>query len=527
MVRMHIEFTRARSARNADRGASFLPPFTVKRFLGGCFATVVLLGGLIAAGCSSSNPMEPPPSAASGPRRCEAGTLGIEARPITRQLRKRLKLPEDVRGAAVVQALPDGPAAAAGIRPDDIVQEIGSARIANDCDFVDAAYNRTCDPVRLVLWRAGATVEVSLVPFEQEAYFRDLCLNGVAAGCYRQARTLWYRNRDNDRELAFGVYQNACVAGSAEGCAEEGLRLLKDRPDRAQEGVVALQRSCELGSGAGCTHLAFLYATGSNSLVKRDDRRATPLYVKGCDLGDALGCYNAGLMSDDGRGVPRDASRAAARYEEACEMGSSAGCTNLGFLYEHGRGVRKDPARAVALYQRGCEGTSCQRSNLNGCVNVGRAYRDGIGVEKNATRAASVFQDACNRKPDPEDINSEANRARACSLLGGLYLAGDGVATDLAKGRELSELGCERGDSFGCFNASAVYSQGSGVEKDAARAAVFLDKACQAGDAEGCHYLAAAYENATGVPRDRRRAADLYRKACDLGYQPACSRKPR
>jgi TPR repeat protein len=459
---------------------------------------------------------------------CEGGgTLGIEARPISRQLRKKLKLPDNVRGAAVAQVLPDGPAAAADIRPDDIVQDIGAARIGNDCDFADAAYNRSCDPVRVLLWRGGAAVEAKLVPVMQEPFFDRLCRAGVAAGCFRPARSVWSRTREGDRDRAFGLYQNACVTGSAEACAEEGLRFFKEKVDRAQEAVVALQRSCDIGSGAGCTHLAFLYATGSGALVKKDDRRATPLYVKGCDLGDALGCYNAGLMSDEGRGVARDHSRAAARYEEACEMGSSAACTNLGFLYENGRGVGKDRARAVALYQRGCDGTSCQRSNLNGCVNVGRAYRDGIGVEKNAARAASVFQEACNRKPDPEDVNPEENRSRACSLLGALYLAGDGIATDLTKGRELSELGCERGDSFGCFNAAAVFAAGTGIEKDAAKAATFLDKACRGGDGEGCHDLGAAYEKGTGVARDRRRAADLYRKACELGFQPACAKKVR
>ena len=126
----------------------------MNRFLDGFSAAIVLFGGLLAVGCASSSPVEPPPPGATARARCEAGTLGIEPRPITRQLRKKLKLPEDLRGAAVAQVFPDGPAAAAGIRPDDIVEEIGAARIGNDCDFVDAAYNRSCDPVRVVLWRA-------------------------------------------------------------------------------------------------------------------------------------------------------------------------------------------------------------------------------------------------------------------------------------------------------------------------------------------------------------------------------------
>ena len=423
--------------------------------------------------------------------------------------------------------LPGGPAASAGILPDDIVEEIGPARIGNACEFTDAAYDRTCDPVRVVVRRAGAIVETKLVPVEQEPFFDRICHDGIADGCFRHARTLWTRNRGSDRDRALALYDNACLAGSAEACAEEGLRFFKEIPDRAKDAVSVLRHSCDLGSAAGCTHLAFLYATGSGGLVPRDDRRATPLYIKACDLGDALGCYNAGLMAEEGRGVARDISRAVARYEEACGMGSSTACTNLGFLYENGRGVRKDRERAFALYKRGCDGGSCQRSNLNGCVNIGRAYRDGIGVEKDAARAAPIFQEACNRKPDPEDVNPEANGSRACSLLGALYLAGDGVPADPVKGRELSELGCERGDSFGCFNAAAIFTSGTGVPADAARAASFLERACEGGDGEGCYDLGVAYEKGTGVKADRRRAAELFRKACQLGFQRACPRKGR
>ncbi len=501
----------------------------MNRILAGCSAATVLGAAWITAGCASPGPSAPSPASATtaAPARCEQGTLGIEARPISRQLRKKLALPDGAGGAVVARVDPGGPADKAGIAPGDVVEEIGGARIGNECDFEAAADNRSCDPARVVVRRAGASVEATLVPVEQEPFFARLCRDGIAGACFRQARTLWRRDSGTDRDRALDLYQNACVAGSAEACAEEGLRFFKDKPDRAQQAVVALQRSCDLGSGAGCTHLAFLYATGSGSLVKKDDRRATPLYVKGCDLGDALGCYNAGLMADEGRGVARDVARAAARYEEGCAMGSATACTNLGFLYEKGRGVGQDGSRALALYRRGCDGTRCQRSNLNGCVNVGRAYRDGIGVAKDEERAASVFREACDRKPDPEDVNPEENRSRACSLLGALYLAGDGIAKDLAKGRELSELGCERGDSFGCFNAAAVFAQGSGVEKDAAKAAAFLDKACKGGDGEGCHDLGVAYEKGNGVARDRRRAAELDRKACKLGFQPACAKKTR
>jgi TPR repeat protein len=109
-------------------------------------------------------------------------------------------------------------------------------------------------------------------------------------------------------------------------------------------------------------------------------------------------------------------------------------------------------------------------------------------------------------------------------LLGALYLAGQGVTEDLAGGRELSELGCERGDSFGCFNAAAVWAGGAGVPKDPVKAARFLERACDGGDGEGCNDLAVAYQKGDGVARDAGRAAGLFRKACDLGFESACAK---
>ena len=476
---------------------------------------------ILAAGCAGS----PPPSTAAGTSaestgRCR-GTLGLEVAPTSRALKKRLALPKDFKGAVVLEVLPGGPAAAAGIRGNDIVEQIGTSRIANDCDFIDAAYSRSCEPVRVLVRRSGTAVEATLVPVDQTTFYDKSCRGGIASACFRQAWTNWNR-RSTDKGPAIQLFESGCKAGSAEACAYEGLELMRSA-DRGTEAVKVLERSCNLASAGGCANFGFLYATGK--FAKKDDRRAMALYVKACDLGDAQGCYNVGLMAEEGRGGPSDVSRAAARYEEACELGSSTGCTNLGFLYEHGRGVKTDKGRAFELYQRGCNGTSCQPSNLNGCVNVGRAYRDGMGVEKSEPRAAAIFREACDRKPHPDDVNPEENSARGCSLLGGLYLAGDGIKMDLAKGRELSELGCDRNDSFGCFNAAAVFTAGSGVEKDAAKAASYLDRACKLGDAEGCYDLGLAHEKGNGVARDPRRAAELTKKACQLGFAQACSKK--
>ncbi len=334
--------------------------------------------------------------------KCE-GTLGLEAGP----------------GAVVTEVYAGGPAAAAGIQPKDVVLKIGDTAIQYDCDVDKAAFNRACEPVKVVVRRGGAELDLTLTPVDQIAFLTKACIDGNPSACFRDAWLQWDRSQN-----APDLFATACNGGSGEACAYQGLQL-SEKSDTLSQALPVLERACELRSGSGCATLGFLYATGKS--VTKDDKKATALYRKSCELGDAQGCYNAGLMADSGRGTKEDAAKAAADYEKACDLGSSTGCTNLGFLYERGRGVKEDRARAVALYQRGCDGSSCSASNLGGCVNVGRAYRDGIGVAKDAAKAAEVFRAACERRDSQHDPQGVANGARACSLLGGLLIAGDGI----------------------------------------------------------------------------------------------------
>ena len=42
-------------------------------------------------------------------------------------------------------------------------------------------------------------------------------------------------------------------------------------------------------------------------------------------------------------------------YRQACDMGNAMGCNNLGLMYQNGEGVAKDDAKAVELYQKSCD----------------------------------------------------------------------------------------------------------------------------------------------------------------------------
>jgi TPR repeat protein len=427
---------------------------------------------------------------------CTKGAFGIEPGAMT---------PAGVKIAAV---LPGGPADVAGFREGDVLQEVGDRRIEWHCEIDALLFHRDCAPVRIVVTRDGAMIEKTLTPIDQVSFYGKACDDGNAAACFRLATF------ESDAARALELYERACEKGSPIACAQYGYLLMSAGSSKA---VQILEDACDLQSGAACTHLAYLYAVGK--IVEKDDLRSLEFYTRGCSAGDANGCYNQGLMRDQGRGFAKSAASAAPAYEQACNEGVSKACTNLGYLYENGRGVRKDVVRAVGFYRRGCEGSPCEAANLYGCVNLGDAYRDGIGVEKNPTLAAETFRKACETKVDAQNEESEEARVHACVLLGALEMNGLGVPENIEGGLARSLDGCNRGDAYGCFNVGALRL----FREDFAGAAVYFDKACDGGDAEGCYELGKLYDEAKGVAFDHEMKVALFARACKGGFQRACT----
>jgi len=61
--------------------------------------------------------------------------------------------------------------------------------------------------------------------------------------------------------------------------------------------------------------------------------KAAELYKKACDMGNASGCNNLGILYKHGQGVRQSYLKAAELYKKTCDMGYAAGCYNLGGLY--------------------------------------------------------------------------------------------------------------------------------------------------------------------------------------------------
>jgi serine protease Do len=94
----------------------------------------------------------------------DPGKLGVRVDDLDDELRGRLELPARQRGAVIVRVQPGSAAAAAGLRPGDVVVEVNTARIADAKGFV-AAVNKVASGklLRLLVLRNGTLTFVGLV----------------------------------------------------------------------------------------------------------------------------------------------------------------------------------------------------------------------------------------------------------------------------------------------------------------------------------------------------------------------------
>lgn len=66
------------------------------------------------------------------------GSFGLALAPLDPQIRARLGIESDVRGAVVAEVDPEGPAADTGIRPGDVIAEVGGARVNSPAEVASA-----------------------------------------------------------------------------------------------------------------------------------------------------------------------------------------------------------------------------------------------------------------------------------------------------------------------------------------------------------------------------------------------------
>lgn len=91
------------------------------------------------------------------------GKLGLRVEPLTPETSARLKL-EKIKGLLVTEVDASGPAASAGIRTGDVIEEINGQAVRSMSDVEPALAKNASGPARLRIHRAGKSFGLELQP---------------------------------------------------------------------------------------------------------------------------------------------------------------------------------------------------------------------------------------------------------------------------------------------------------------------------------------------------------------------------
>ena len=105
----------------------------------------------------------------------------------------------------------------------------------------------------------------------------------------------------------------------------------------------------------------------------------------------------------------------------------------------------------------------------------------------------------------------------AMTLLGELYLNGQGVPQDIKQAASWFELAAEQGDPEAQFSLGLLYARGRGVEPDLTKAIALFTKAAKSGQKNAQFNLAYMALQGQGLRRDLTRALDLFTKSANQG----------
>jgi TPR repeat protein len=317
----------------------------------------------------------------------EKGWLGVQMDALELPLALSLGLP-NANGVLVLEAVPGGPAAQAGVGFGDILVGLAGRPVTTVGELRQRLAAMAPDTeAQVELWRiAGEGLD-----FLQT--LRRLGEEGNAHVMHRLGRLYaagtgvtrddteavrWYRMGASSGNLnATTALAVALIEGQGTSKDEqEGLRLLRLAADKDNHealhrlGVILgqgklvpkdtpgairlLGRAAEAGHVAAMLDLAYFY--NSAEAGSADPVKAAYWYKRAADVGNSSGMVNLGFMHQQGKGVERNDITAVALYRRAAGEGNSTGIHNLAAMLDSGRGVpHKDPEQAAELMMRALE----------------------------------------------------------------------------------------------------------------------------------------------------------------------------
>lgn len=308
-------------------------------------------------------------------------------------------------------------------------------------------------------------------------------------------------------------YAAAAARGNVSAMANAGrceLLGLYGAKKEEEKGFQYLVQAAEKGNAMARYNMALCYIEGMGT-----DVNSAKGYRILEEMADSFApaAYNAGLLSELGKGTSQSYTKAARFYEKAVASELPEAMYNLGRLHEKGQGVSRDEARAFELYSQAAEqGLGLAHFALGIC------YQKGIGTEKNLPSAIDCLRKAAAN----ED-------AAPLYFLGMSYLAG-GAQEDTAEEDEtLASMStpekavyyfrkaAEKKYAPAQYELAECLMSGKGCKKSAEEAFLAYKQAAEQGEPRAVYALARCYHLGLGTARDNKKAAAGYLKAARLG----------
>lgn len=420
-------------------------------------------------------------------------------------------------GAVVLLLVPNGPAAAAGVRVGDIIRRVADRAVEKAADFQDEVRRHSAgDTLRVDVMRKGRREElaVTLAPMPSESELAKLEQDAPPT-------TKPVDSVSEPFETSLGVRD-----------ALEPTKLPLDAnppPIGARPWI-----------GVKVTPLSKTVAEEHRIDPKRGVHvqyvlPSSPAATAGLQPGDLLLAINGNAVPDvagfirrieehhfSGDVVLLEILRRKDSIEVPVTLGArpndeefrtlvdlSASRGESWGLYELGarllRGDQKDVPRALDLIRKAAD-----NGYPDAQAALGAIHRQGTDVPRDDMEALRWYR-----------LAAEQGQVDALVDLGWMHEKGRGVPVDFEAAVKYYESAAESGYPIAQSNLGHLYLDGRGVKQDDAIAFQWFERAAQSDYAPALNALAWMNERGRGVPRNLTEAVALYRRAADLGNTDA------
>jgi TPR repeat protein len=163
--------------------------------------------------------------------------------------------------------------------------------------------------------------------------------------------------------------------------------------------------------------------------------------------GDIAAQLSVAFRYRDGKGVKRDYSEAMRWGHPAADQGDAAAMDFVGWMFFEGLGVKHNPTIAAGYFK------AAAGESATAAWNWGQCCFGAQGVDQDIPKALEVWKQA-----------AAMGHGRAASTAAMVYLAGEGIAPDMAEARKLAERAAELNDPSGLVVLGEIEYQAGEIE---------------------------------------------------------------